>query len=376
MVSKVLKSNSNNKVSECRVLGGIDTLYFFVNTNISSDTIELYQNLWNKVEKNTFHNDKYEYLNHSGQKSGFIGGWYLHKGDYDIPLFRIGFKNPNKQLQVNNIQIQLYASGIYSMGFTELIEYAKNQLNELLCTNLQDSSLIVSRVDLNAFVDGYDFSTIDPDMFRTRFITDKPFKEPKYYQEDDMKSYEYRKYRRLETMYLGNSSSPLSFKIYDKIAEISSHNGDLSSMIKRSYLGFNGLNSDHIWNIEFKIKREVLLQYCINSYADLKKSADSIFKDLIEKTAFLGYDLDKIKKFRQNKNISKLQLHPIWQKIKNDYKMFGGVTDVHRCYIQYKDFTKDKSIEKIKHELIKQIGLDQGFTQREYNSIFYQVNAI
>jgi len=376
MASKVLKSYSNNKVSECRVLGGIDTLYFFVNTNISSDTIELYQNLWNKVEKNSFKNEKYQYLNHSGQKSGFIGGWYLHTGEYNIPLFRIGFKNPNKQIQVKNIQVQLYAAGIYSMGFTELIEYTKNQLNELLHTNLQDNDLIVSRADLNAFVDGYDFSTLDPDMFRTRFATGKPIKDPKYYQEEDKKSFEYKKHRRLETMYLGDSSSALSFKIYDKIAEINSHNGDLSSMIKRSYLGLNGLKSDHIWNIEFKMKREVLLQYCINSYQDLKLNCDSLFRDLIEKTAFLGYDIDMIQKYRENKNISKLPLHPIWQKIRDDYKMFGGVTDVHRCYIQYKDLTKDKSIEKIRHELIKQIELDQGFTRREYNSIYNQAIAV
>ena len=44
-------------------------------------------------------------------------------------------------------------------------------------------------------------------------------------------------------------------------------------------------------------------------------SAGSIFKDLMSRNAFLGFDLENISKNRLNKNISKLPLHPIWEKL-------------------------------------------------------------
>lgn len=50
MSSSYLKIPTKNKVEECRVLGGIDTLYFFVDTARS----ELYHKIWSLVLNEQF----------------------------------------------------------------------------------------------------------------------------------------------------------------------------------------------------------------------------------------------------------------------------------------------------------------------------------
>lgn len=363
-----LKRHSNNNVDECRILGGIDTLYTFVDTSSSE---ALYQKIWDLVKLNNWNKDKYEYLNFSGRKSGFIGAWYKHFDNKGISLFRIGFKDPKKQKQVKNIQIQLYGAGIYSYGFKNLIEYVKIEISSLLMVDLSYDDFIPSRVDLNAFIDGYDFGSLSPEMFKTRFSFSKNINDEIIYE--DEKSYEYHKYRTLQTLYFGTASSPVSFKIYDKLAEIDTNDDVLSSSIKRAYLAFNGLCSDHIWNCEFKIKREVLKQYSINTFTDLMEKADNLFKDLMTRVVFLGYDIEKIQNYKISKSLNKLPPHKIWDKISNDYTFFSGTSDVERVYKRYKDTSKEKSIYIISREFKKQIDLNQEFTRREINNIYNTV---
>ena len=85
---------------------------------------------------------------------------------------RIGFKNPDKQKQVKNVFVQFEASGIYSLGFYGLLEYVKMELSTLLGYEVTNDNLFPSRVDLNAFVDGFDFGAISKEMFRHCF---KPY---------------------------------------------------------------------------------------------------------------------------------------------------------------------------------------------------------
>ena len=58
-----------------------------------------------------------------------------------IPLFRIGFKNPDKQKQVKNVFVQFEASGIYSLGFYGLLEYVKMELSTLLGYEVTNDNL-------------------------------------------------------------------------------------------------------------------------------------------------------------------------------------------------------------------------------------------
>ena len=62
------KYESTNDVDECQILGGIDTLYFFVDTNSDLAPTKLYQNLWLEVNNGSFFRDGYTFLNFSGKK--------------------------------------------------------------------------------------------------------------------------------------------------------------------------------------------------------------------------------------------------------------------------------------------------------------------
>ena len=164
----IIKQECKNDLEECQIRGGIDTLYCFLDC-IDLASIKLYQSLWISVNDGTFLRENYLHLGFSGKKNGFIGSWYHYIGRDNIPLFRVGFKDPDKQKQIKNIYIQLEASGIYSLGFHDLLHFVKAEFSNLLGFDVSNDDLIPSRVDLNAFVNGFDFSSIEADMFRHSF---------------------------------------------------------------------------------------------------------------------------------------------------------------------------------------------------------------
>ena len=357
--------------SEWQIRGGIDTLYFFV--DISSDPTELYQNLWNSVLNNTFSQVNYHFLNFSGKKSGFIGGWYSYIGFGNIPLFRIGFKDPQKQKQVKNVYVQFEGSGIYFLGIKRLLEYVKNELSTLLGYSVTNDNLFPSRVDLNAFVDGFDFGRIDIDHFRTRAW--KPANHNGEVADYDNleDSTEYRNRRATETLYIGDHrKSPLYLKIYNKRLELTRKIHEVSSGIKRHFFIEIGFHSDHLWNIEFTIKREMLKSYQIYTISDLFERADNVFKDLMKRNSFLGFDTETINNHRINNHLARLPIHEIWQKISDDYKICDYCVPVERTVKEYKKGSKDHSTSVILRELRRQIEFDQAYTIMDLNSLYLQ----
>jgi len=366
------------EVGECQVLGGIDTLYVFLDTVSDSAPKELYQTLWDSVNSGSFVRENYHFLNFSGKKNGFIGGWYSYINNQKIPLFRVGFKDPNKQTHVKNIYIQFEGSGIYSMGFHNLLNFIKVEFTNLLGFEVTNKDLILSRVDLNAFVDGYDFCDIDADMFRTRCIESKSIKNEclEYDDIQELASYEYRSRRGINTLYLGDKSSPLYMRIYDKNLEMFTKRHEISTMIKQYFLRSVDFKSDHVWNLEFAIKNEVLKQYSITNVEQLLVSADSLFRDLMDRNTFLGYDLENIKNHRENKNISRLSPHPIWQKIRDSYRFCNFDVDVQRVFKEYKKGSKDNSKQVIIREIKRQIEFEQPFTINDLRSLFLDAQKV
>lgn len=359
-------------VVECQVLGGIDTLYFFVENN--SESIELYQDLWNSVLNDTFKRKNYHFLNFSGKKSGFIGGWYSYIGLGDIPFFRIGFKDPEKQKQVKNVYVQLDGAGIYHLGIKKLLEYVKNELSDLLGYTVTNDNLHASRVDLNAFVDGFDFGQINIDLFRTYAYKPSDHTGEIIQLDIIQDGAEFRNRRATETLYIGDHrNSPCYLKIYNKRLELSKKLHDLSSSIKIQSLTEQGVyNTEHVWNIEFTIKREMLKVYQIFTITDLFERADNVFKDLMERNAFLGFDSETIENHRINKNISRLPVHEIWQKISDDYKICDYCLPVERIVKQYKKGSKDHSKLVITRELERQIKQEQEFTIMDLNHLYLE----
>ena len=369
----IIIKGQSKEVEECQVLGGIDTLYCFLDcSRIASK--ELYQNLWNSVNNGSFQRENYRFLCFSGKKNGFIGGWYVYTGRGGIPLFRVGFKDPQKQKQVNNIFIQFYASGIYSLGLYGLLNFVKAEFSDLLSFEVSNDDLILSRVDLNAFIDGYDFSKITADMFRHSFkFTEAIQKECLDISDDFQDSFSYSSRRGIQTLYLGNHHvSPLYMKIYDKNAELNKKEADISSMVKRYFLQTNGFTSDHVWNLEYTMKKEVLNQYGAFTVTHLLLMADSIFKDLMQRNSFLGYDLDTIQSYRNGKNISKLSPHPIWQKILDNYRFCNYDIDVQRVYKEYKQGSRDWACKNIISTIRKQKNIDNNFTEKEILALYHE----
>lgn len=356
-------------LGECQILGGIDTLYFFVEI-LSDFSARLYHKTWSSVLDGSFNRDGYSFLNFSGKKTGFIGGWYTYTGRDNIPLFKIGFKDPLKQQQVKNVYVQLLGSGIYSLGFLGLMEYVKIELSDLLGEDVSNDSIYPSRADLNAFVYGFDFGDIDADMFKTNFRKNLPIRDEKLQFIDIDKSYEYKNRRALETLYLGDHrNAPLYMKIYNKLVELDKKKHEISSLIKRDFLITHGPETSHIWNIEFSIKREVLKQYSIFTYTNLLELAGSVFVDLMKRNAFLGYDLEIINNYRVNNNLNKLPIHEIWQKIIDNYDFCNYYIDVERVYKDHKKGSRNYSLETISREIKRQIQYKQPLTSLELSQL-------
>jgi len=202
-------------------IGGIDTLYYFA--DISGDN---YTKIYNEmILKEKFFED-FEFLGYSGKNTGFVGSWFK----YSIPtnirangkllnltLFRVGFKNPDKQKNVKNVYIQLYAEGIYYYGLEDLLQF----IDELFT-----SYGLVAKEYSN-----YDFSNIQKEMFKvpsrsTEIITNED--EDIQIKEDGKVKVYYTD--KLETIYFGSRSSDINLKIYDKAKELKK-NGLLGSIM-------------------------------------------------------------------------------------------------------------------------------------------------
>ena len=340
------KTINNNDVREgVTVLGGIDTLYYYINTSMG----ELYPTLWDSVKDGEWLQENFTFQGHSGKLKGFIGAWYrrwdtLSRG---LPLYRVGFKDWQKQKLIHNVQIQLEASGIYRYGLIELLKIVNQDLSPLLGFEISSSDCQVSRADLNAFVGGFDFGGISPECFRTRAQkTNEVYGDGDYIIDDN--EYVYKNARKLETLYIGSKSSPVSFKIYDKRRELDKLTPNMPKVIKMAYFASRGLHHDDLWNVEFTLKRQVLKEYGVYTIADLLLHAKAIFKDMMKRYAFLGFDIEKYNAYRESKNQSKLDLHEIWEYIIECYDAdFLGDFDTQRVYEKSKGLSREAFIQQL-----------------------------
>ncbi len=312
-----------------KTLGGIDSLYFFVDVNNS----KLYQDLWQKASKDN-NLEGFSFLGMSSKKTGFVGAWFKRCNDDKVPLYRIGFKDGSKQKNVNNIFVELYASGIYSFpngidGVKKLLSIVQNDISTLLMGEYIDfDNFIVSRCDYNLFIGGYDFSSVRSDMFKARVKKRNTI----YSSVQDSKDYEFMSSGAVETLYLGSKRSDIVFKLYNKKLELSKEINK-SNFIKESYLKFYGVfDFKDVWNLEFSLKRKALKQYGINTVFEALDSADSIFRDLMCKYVFLGFDLKRIMKYKNSDNVKKLKVHPVWNLFASSYSFSNSLFDIRREY--------------------------------------------
>ena len=340
------KSNyyTNETLEGVKVLGGIDTLYFFIDTKMTSSE-KLYHNLWDTAVLGG-QIDNYTFKNFSGKSQSFVGAWYSRQDCDGLTLYRIGFKDPNKQKQVDNIYIQLEAGGIYTYGLFELIKIVFNDIKDLIDLDLCFDSCKASRVDLNAFVRDYDFGFISSPCFRTRSKSSELHQD--YHHSLNLYSKSFVKCLKTETLYLGSAKSPIRLKIYNKLVELEKLIPSYSKSAKQAYFALNKMWGNELWNIEFRLKRQVLKDFGISSLGDLFLKAKSVFTQLMHNYSFLGYETEKYEKYKKNKNQSDLLLHPIWTKIINDYSINQGGNDMaQRIKRESKGHNKDWFIQQL-----------------------------
>ena len=348
------KSAKRPSVKAFKVLGGIDSLYYFADT--SNDTLyqDFFENTLNLCADFSFDDFKAVYRGSTSSKtSGFGGVWYgVSFGDCLIA--RIGFKSGLIQRNVHNVFVQLDGESIYRNGLLESIIIVFDFLcyfcSSPAVTQKNTDDLIVNRADINAFISGWDFSIYNsPDYFKTPFYRQRLCPAISndycdiYYNANEM-----------ESIYFGTRGGSWRFKLYNKGLEIVSHlrSGARApaAMAKLCYLVVNGLlkhGSTHeeiiasnCWNLEFSFKREFLKQCKLYTVSSLLDNSQNLFNLGLENIELLDADLSTIQKARANGNLRRLPVSSAWQSIGEKYNSLE-VKPIERHLRRHKQSTLD-----------------------------------
>jgi hypothetical protein len=247
-----------------KIISGIDTLYYFVETNEHYD--DLYFEVMDSMDTvvGRFERNEEEYQNEDvsitinkheliyiGNAMGF--SWFRDR----LRLFKIGFKDKEKNRNLHNIQVQLLASGIYTVGLKTLLGLIDDMLDGYITGNKP-----VTRADLNAFV-SFDFSFLQKHMFVTK---KKSFREMNTFYNG----------QEPETFYVGKN--PFTLRIYNKKLELAKNTS--KQEIMEEFFANNDLpvSSPYpIWNIEFELHRDYLRRYDVKTIDELLANAKNLF---------------------------------------------------------------------------------------------------
>ena len=302
---KKMKDNNTTDNNTPKVISGIDTLYYFYESNDMYD--DLFLEILDQLEdtKARFEKRDIEYSNKdlsivmenqqfifNGKAQGFY--WFTHAQHY----FTIGFKDCNTNKGLNDIQVQFNAIGIYTLGLKTLLMITDHILRKVVTGHKP-----LTRVDLNIFVQS-DLSWVDKDMFVSRkrlYTTHSKEVSSKY---------------RLQTLYIGRK--PFLLRLYDKKEELK--NSKKKEMMYE-YFCNNGFNSKgDIFNVEFELHREYFKTFKIDTVDDLLSRAELLFQDCLN--AIRLVDLSIIPKGAiDSKNKNRALIHPLWQHLNDSYKL-------------------------------------------------------
>lgn len=127
---------------------------------------------------------------------------------------------------------------------------------------------------------------------------------------------------RLETFYQGARKSPIQLRIYDKGLEVT------KGGTKLWFLDLWKLETaDHVWRIEFQLRRAVLKAFKANSVAELVNNLGSIWRYLTEDWFSLRLPDDP--------NASRRTVHPGWLSVQMIDRRFGEPRKIDRDYEEF-----------------------------------------
>jgi hypothetical protein len=294
---------ANEFQTTARTLGGIDTLYYFYETNKDYDDLFLdildqledakalfqkrdiaYQNNDIEIEIN-----KYRFT-YGGKKEGF---YWLNSVD---SLFTFGFKDYKTNRNLNDIQVQINATAIYTIGLSAVLKLAEDVVKGYI-TGYRP----ITRVDINVFVQA-DFTWVKSDMFIARQMK----------RETIIK--EIALSRKTETIYIG--SNPFLFRMYDKLAEMS--NSKKKEIMEEYLQNFEFSIEEPITNIEFEMHRAYLKRFNIKTVDDVLANVEQLFKQSMDSIRLVDLDsLTEVQRLSNNRN--RATTLPIWEHIKESY---------------------------------------------------------
>jgi hypothetical protein len=290
-------------MSEIKKVFGIDSLYFFFETNENYD--DLFLEILDQLEeiKAKFEKRDIEFenrdliisindiqLSYLGKQEGFY--WFKDSNEF----FRIGFKDRYKNRGLNDIRVQLQGNGIYTVGINSIVELLKDLVKGCISDYIP-----VTRADLNCFIQ-YDFSFVKKDMFSTR--------KRKYSTINEIGDA-----NTTQTLYVGKE--PFKLRLYNKSLELKKSK---KFEIMNEYFLNNDFDLEQtIFNIEFQMNRGHLKQYNINTIDDLFANAKSLFQIAMDDIRLL--DVDSVSAERLKNNKYQANTHPLWEEIKSEYDL-------------------------------------------------------
>ena len=297
---------TKNAIIEFKVLSGIDTLYYFYQSDRRTYPdifAEILQQL--ATQKKQFEAKEVDYENRdlkadvnghifdfNGKAQGFY--WFNHIDNF----FSVGLKDSTVNVGVHDIQIQLSAVGIYTLGLKQLLAYV-----DTVFENLATKYKPITRADLNIFAQ-IDLSWLQKDMFVSR--------KRKYTTHSKEISSKYR----LQTLYIGQA--PFRLRLYDKKEELKT---SAKKDLMYQYFQDNGLDiEDEIFNIEFELHRKFLRSFGIDTVDDLLANAEKLFGEcmnsirLVDLTTISGSSINSYNRY-------KAHTHPLWLYISERYRL-------------------------------------------------------
>ena len=337
---------------------GIDTLYYFVETNGNYD--DMFLDILDQIEdkKERFEAQEMEYKNSDifielknislqflNQAEGFY--WFKDINEF----FRVGFKDETKNKELHNIRVQLQGIGIYTIGLKTLVEF----INDNLLKEIKTGFYPITRADINCFIN-YDFGFVDKNMFATR--------KKKYVSITEIGSA-----KNIQTIYVGKA--PFMLRLYDKKLELEKSNK--KEMMEEYFLN-NGLDiKEPIFNIEFEMHRAHLKAYKITTLEDLLSNANNLFKKAMSDIRLI--DLNTItQKDIKNNSKSRAETLFIWDYVKDNFNIdtfLQSEFSIQRLKRRSTIYDEDSFIEEF-NKLIKKALMYRIFISPEFLSAIAQ----
>ena len=278
-------------------IAGVDALYYHLKINFQHYT-QFYNNsfLINALQFGPFTRISENWLKQYTYCE-------LRNPSNNLLMARIGFKNLNTRDNLDSVQVQM---DTYYMNTTGVLQSYYDVVEQIEALGLQVGKSKVSRIDLNTYVYGYDFSYLEYFHFSTLLRS-------------DCKVYN-RSKGKLETFYLGSRSSGAPYlRIYNKWSELMAKDEDQQkqSLIRYKFLKEYDIHLDidkPLWNVEFELKREFLKSYKIDTVEQCLQSVNVLHSELMKRIRLMTK-----KRKLDDRNTDRIPTSPIWETIGTNY---------------------------------------------------------